>query len=119
MAALPRAYALLGLALTTALMLIVAYLTFFSIQGMVRCARARPAKRWLRVAARACPACAADRVALRRASLRTGKRTYPDMMYALLGRPGGLALELSIVLRCVGMRPWPALPTPVRLSARL
>lgn len=36
MAALPRAYALLGLVLATVLMLTVAYLTYFSIQGMVR-----------------------------------------------------------------------------------
>ena len=37
-----------------------------------------------------------------RASLKTGTRTYPDVVCALLGRPGGLALELSIVLRCFG-----------------
>ena len=36
MAALPRAYALLGMGLATLFMFIVAYLTYFSIQGMVR-----------------------------------------------------------------------------------
>ncbi|KAK9831399.1 hypothetical protein WJX81_001186 [Elliptochloris bilobata] len=73
MAALPRAYALLGLGLATVFILVVAYLTYFSIQGMVR------------------------------ASLKTGKRTYPDVVRALLGRPGGIMLEISIVLRCFGL----------------
>lgn len=38
MAALPRAYAMLGLGLATLFMFLVAYLTYFSIQGMVRLA---------------------------------------------------------------------------------
>ena len=45
--------------------------------------------------------------------MKTGTRTYPDVVRALLGRPGGLALELSIVLRCFGAR-----TVPTALAAR-
>ena len=38
--------------------------------------------------------------------MKTGKSSYPDVVRALLGRPGGLALEISIVLRCFGALFW-------------
>lgn len=38
--------------------------------------------------------------------MKTEKSSYPDVVRALLGRPGGLALEISIVLRCFGALFW-------------
>lgn len=73
MAALPRAFALLGLAAASCLLLLMGWFTHFTNDTLAR------------------------------GTLRTGHMSYPGVAQALLGRPASALLELCLVFRCAGL----------------
>lgn len=72
-AALPFAFARLGLGTSVAFLLLVGFMTHFSIQ------------------------------ALAQGAVTTGHFSYPQIVDALVGRPAAVLLECSLVLRCAGL----------------
>jgi amino acid permease len=73
MAALPRAFSLLGLGVASILLLGMGYMTHFSIQALIL------------------------------GSVITGSLSYGQVVRTMLGQPAEVLLEASLVVRCAGL----------------
>lgn len=73
MAALPRAFALLGVGVASIFLLGMGYMTHFSIQALIL------------------------------GSVITGSLSYGQVVRTMLGQPAEVLLEASLVVRCAGL----------------